>query len=71
APRGLGLAIGEVGKKILGMAGIRDIWSESRGQTKTKMNFAKAVFDALLKVNEMSIQERQVRRIGIKVGEVK
>ncbi|MFQ5892011.1 MAG: 30S ribosomal protein S5 [Candidatus Methanofastidiosia archaeon] len=71
APRGLGLAIGEVGKKILQMAGIRDIWSESRGQTQTKMNFAKAVFDALLKVNEMSIQGRQVRRIGIKIGEVK
>jgi Mg-chelatase subunit ChlI len=47
APRGIGLVSGEVSKKILNLAGIKDIWSKSRGQTQSTINSAKATFEAL------------------------
>ncbi len=56
APRGLGLAIGDVGKVIIGLSGIEDVWSRTLGQTKTTINFAKAVFDALKKTSDMVIR---------------
>jgi small subunit ribosomal protein S5 len=70
APKGLGLAMGEVGKKILTLAGIRDVWSKSFGQTQTTPNFAGAVFNALSTMGSMSLTEHQVKDIGIQVGKV-
>lgn len=46
-PRGLGLVASEVSKVILGLAGIKDCWTRSRGSTRTVPSFAYAVFDAL------------------------
>lgn len=47
APRGTGLVIGDVGKIVLRYAGISDIWSTTRGRTRTTYNFAFAVYNAL------------------------
>ena len=47
APRGTGLVVGDVAKVVLRLAGIRDVWSESFGETRTTLNFAKAVVNAL------------------------
>ena len=55
APQGVELAIGEVGKKILKLAGIKDTWSFTRGQTRTTVNFAYAVFDALKETIKMRV----------------
>ena len=52
APQGTGLVIGDQGKKILKLAGITDVYSKSFGQTKTTMNLAKAIVDALKKTNK-------------------
>lgn len=49
APKGAGLVAGDTAKVVLRYAGIRDIWSWSRGKTSTTINFAIAVFDALKK----------------------
>ena len=70
APRGLGLAIGDVGKKIIKLAGITDIWSRSFGQTQTTINFAKAIFDSLKNTNNMSYQERHIKSLGIIDGSI-
>ncbi len=70
APRGLGLAIGDIGKKMLTLAGIKDVWSFTQGQTQTTVNFAKAVFAALNQTTETSIQESSMRQIGIITGKV-
>jgi small subunit ribosomal protein S5 len=51
APQGIGLVTGDIGKKVLELAGIKDVWSFSSGQTRTTINFAKATFDALRKTN--------------------
>jgi small subunit ribosomal protein S2e len=47
APRGTGLVASPVPRKLLGMAGIEDCYSCSRGHTRTMGNFVKAVFFAL------------------------
>ncbi len=46
-PKGLGLVAGDVAKKVLELAGVKDVWTFARGQTKTTINFAKATFEAL------------------------
>jgi len=47
APRGTGLVVGDVAKAILRLAGISDVWSQSFGHTRTTLNYAKAVVNAL------------------------
>jgi small subunit ribosomal protein S5 len=49
APQGTGLVIGDEGKKILKLAGIKDVYSQTFGQTRTTANFAKALIEALKK----------------------
>jgi small subunit ribosomal protein S5 len=69
APQGIGLATGEVAKKILTLAGIQDCWAFTDGQTRTTVNYAKAVFNALKKNTEMRILSTEIQRIGIVSGE--
>ena len=47
APRGTGLVASPVSRKVLQLAGIGDCFTSSSGSTKTRGNFAKAVFNAL------------------------
>ncbi len=58
APRGLGVAAAEVPKTILRMAGIKDAWTHSKGQTKTTLNFAFATLEALRQTTLVSPPER-------------
>jgi len=53
APLGTGLVAGDAAKVVLKMAGIRDVWTWSKGETRTTMNFAKAVFNALKNLNKI------------------
>jgi small subunit ribosomal protein S5 len=48
-PRGLGIVASEAAKVILGLAGVKDCWTNSFGSTRTVPSFAYAVFDALKK----------------------
>jgi small subunit ribosomal protein S5 len=68
APQGIGLATGEVAKKILKLAGIKDCWAFTNGKTKTTVNYAKAVFDALQKNTQMRVMDNEIRKIGILSG---
>lgn len=49
APQGTGLVIGDECKKILMLAGIKDVYSASDGQKRTTINLAGACIDALKK----------------------
>ncbi len=51
APQGIGLVTGDIGKKVLQLAGIRDVWAQTEGQTRTTINYAKATFNALKATN--------------------
>lgn len=67
-PRGLGLVIGDVGKKVLSLAGVKDVWSQTLGETRTTVNFAKAVFEALYNTNSVAVKPEMIERYGIVVG---
>lgn len=56
------MAIGNVGKTILGLAGIDDVWSQTRGQTQTTINFAGAVFDALKKLSMVKAPTKDLKK---------
>ncbi|MBI2579170.1 MAG: 30S ribosomal protein S5 [Candidatus Aenigmarchaeota archaeon] len=55
APRGLGLAAADEGKKVLQLAGIRDIWSKSYGNTRARINYVLAILSAFKKLNAMKV----------------
>jgi len=52
-PRGLGLVAGEVAKIILSLAGVRDCWTRSFGETRTTLSMAGGVFMALKATNRI------------------
>src|SRR4030042_1074312 len=60
APQGIGLATGDVAKKILKLAGVKDCWTFTSGKTKTTVNYAKAVFNALRENTQTRVMESEV-----------
>mgnify|MGYP001490947574 CR=1 FL=1 len=56
APKGTGLKIEKECAKILKLAGIKDVWSRTTGQTVTKINLVKACFGALKKISETKVK---------------
>lgn len=65
APGGVGLAIGDVGKTLMKLAGINDVWSKSSGQTQTTVNFAHATFDALKELSKVKASEKDLKSMGV------
>ena len=59
APKGVGLAAGDAIKPILELAGVRDVWSYTKGRSKTTLNFMKATVDALNNTNKMKSMEKK------------
>lgn len=55
-PKGLGLCINDEAKKPLRLAGVQDIWSKSFGETRTRVNFILALYDAFKKLNRMKFE---------------
>lgn len=47
APKGTGIVAARIPKKLLTMAGYQDVFTISKGQTRTFGNFAKATFNAI------------------------
>jgi len=60
-PRGLGVVASEGAKVILGLAGVKDVWTRSFGSTRTVPSFAFAVFDALKKTFRLVTTAEWVR----------
>ncbi|MDI6718109.1 MAG: 30S ribosomal protein S5 [Methanomicrobiales archaeon] len=53
APQGIGLVTGDIAKKVLELAGLKDVWTFTSGHTRTTINFAMATYDALAKTNQV------------------
>src|SRR3989344_1971042 len=70
APKGTGLCIEEECKKILRLAGIKDIYSKSKN-SKTKLNLIKACFNALKRLSNIHIDEEYMKKDGIIEGRIK
>jgi small subunit ribosomal protein S5 len=71
APKGVGLAVGDIGKKVIVMAGIKDAWGFARGHTKTTVNYSFAAFDALKWTSKLKVTETQAKNLHILSGPVK
>lgn len=68
APSGKGLVIGQYGKRVLTLAGITDVISRSKGQTRTTINYAQATFNALANLNKTRITEADKEKLFIAEG---
>ena len=68
APAGKGLVIGETGRAVLRLAGITDIYSKTRGQTRTTINFARATFNALKQLNSARVSTEDKERLFMNTG---
>jgi len=53
APKGAGLVIDNKCKIILELAGLKDIYSKTKGQTRTRINLFRACFEALKNINKV------------------
>ncbi len=71
APRGKGLCIERECAKILQLAGIKDIWSKTEGQTKTKLNQIFALMDALRKLSEIKVKPEDRIKLAVVEGKLK
>lgn len=65
APRGTGLVTNDESKKILTMAGVKDVWTESYGDTRSRINLAYATFDALKNTLSVAIPEKFAAEWGV------
>jgi len=70
APRGISLAVGDVAKSMLTLAGVKDAWGFARGNTKTKVNYALATFDALRMTSRMRVTDEQAKEQNIVSGPI-
>jgi small subunit ribosomal protein S5 len=70
APRGVSLAVGDVAKSLLTLAGVRDAWGFATGNTKTKVNYAMATFEALRQTARMRVTDEQADRLNIVPGPI-
>jgi len=48
APRGTGIVAAKVPKKVLTFAGLKDVYTSSKGNTRTLGNFVKATYEAVV-----------------------
>ncbi len=71
APKGLGLAAHDEIKKILRLAGIKDVWCKTFGQTRTRVNLIYATIGALKKLSNTYIPEEFYKKAGIIEGSIK
>ena len=70
APKGTNLTVQKELKKILSLAGFKDIYSKTKGQTGTELNLVKACMKALHKLNSMKITEEFIKKSGLKEGKL-
>jgi len=56
APKGIGLCVNDEAKKLMKMAGIKDIWSKTFGDPRTRINYIFAIFTAFKEMNRMKIK---------------
>ncbi len=74
APKGTGLVSGEIPKKVLTLAGIKDVYIRAEGHTRTSINFAHSIVNALAKTSQMRISDEKLEERKIvsgSTGEVK
>ncbi len=68
APKGTGLIVEKECQKIFRLAGIKDVWSRTEGQTRSKLNVLYACFNALEKLIQFKINPKNEPSLNIIEG---
>lgn len=71
APKGTGLCVEKECAKILALAGIKDIWSKTQGQTKNKINLINACEEALRKLVSTKIRPQDKEILSLQEGKLR
>ena len=71
APKGVGLCVEKQCKKLLQLAGLKDVYSKTKGQTKSKINLMTACFNALKKLSRTKIHPDYIEIGGVIEGRLK
>ena len=71
APKGTGLKVEKECQKILKLAGIKDVWSRTEGQTRSKLNLLFACFKALQQLIEVKISQKNIEKLKVVEGSLK
>lgn len=53
APKGIGLCVNDEAKKIMRLAGIKDVWTRCYGESRSRLNYLYAVINAFKLTNKM------------------
>jgi len=69
APKGTGLVVPEEVKKVLKLAGYKDVWSKATGQTRQRINLIEACMKALKKTITTKVRKADSR--VVKYGSIK
>ena len=70
APKGVGLCVEKECRKMLLLAGIKDVYSKTFGQTKVKINLMEACFEALKNLSKVKIQPEHIQKLGYVEGPI-
>ena len=70
APKGTGLCIQKECKKLLTLAGIKDVYSKTFGQTTTRLNLIYACFTALKQLSKKRGKEDYLKKGGVIEGTI-
>lgn len=71
APKGTGLCIEGECAKLLKLAGIKDVWSKTFGQTSTKINLIYACIKAIGQLIRTKVRSQDIEKLGIVEGALK
>jgi len=70
APKGKGLCCEKEIAKVLELAGIKDVWAKTRGQTRNLLNFVYACEDALRKLMQVKLKPEDWNKLGVVEGSI-
>ena len=57
APKGTGLVANKIVRKVLQLAGIKDVWTRAEGRTRNRFNTVMAVVNAIDQLNQIRIKQ--------------
>ncbi len=64
APKGTGLAVGKAIRPVMELAGLRNVWGQTKGRSTISLNFVQAAIDALSQTGKMKASRDVERKMS-------
>ena len=68
APQGTGLVVGKQIQDVFRFAGITDVWGKTKGSSDTKLNYVRAAYDAIGRLNSVRLSPDIQRKFAKQGG---